>query len=321
MEGSLRRQLLLAALLAGALPRARSAPGRTYRLGFLGIGDATTFFGADRQRLLDALASLGYTAGRNLEVAECYENESAERLDECARKLAALKVDAIVTEGTAATLAAQKATRTIPVVTTVGDPVAGGFARDLRQPAGNVTGLSQNRRELARKQVELLRVLRPRMTAIALLWEAPLPGIEILMKPVIEAAREVSISTHDLPRGPKGFEKSLEEMRRLHLDAAFTFGGMERADFEAAVRSHVAIVAPGKDDVKDGALFSVEPDNEDAYFLAAAMVDKVLRGANPAQMPFQTATRYLTTLNAKTAATLGIRLTPELRLRADRVIE
>src|SRR3954470_2235093 len=162
MASPLPRRPFLMALLAAALMPARAAPeARKYRLGFLDIGDADTFFGGARKELLAALADLGYVAGRNLEVVECYEKESPEKLFECGRKLAALDVDVIVTEGTTSTLAARKATRTIPIVTTVGDPVAAGFAASLRRPGGNITGLAQNRTEIARKQLELLRMMRP----------------------------------------------------------------------------------------------------------------------------------------------------------------
>jgi len=247
--------------------------------------------------------------------------ESPERLDECGRRLARLHVDAILTEGTPSTLAARKATRTIPIVTNVGDPVAAGFARDMRRPGGNITGLSQNRTELARKQMELLRVLRPGVNAIALLWEAPFPGVEILMKPVVDAAREVSITTHEISHTRTTFANSLHEMKRLHVGTAFLFGGLERRDLEAALRLRVAMVSMGSQGVEQGSLFSVEPDGSDAYLHAAAMIDKLLKGANPADMPFQSATRYVTTLNAKTAAALRIRITPEVRLRVDRLID
>jgi putative ABC transport system substrate-binding protein len=318
----LQRRAFLAALIAGTLPRVQAAtPNRKYQLGFLGIGTADDFYDGQRKQLLDALASLGYVSGRNLEVVECYERESPEKLAACAQKLAQLHVDAIVTMGTTATLAAQKATRTIPIVTSVGDPVAAGFARSVRAPGGNITGLTQNRAEIARKQIELLHMMRPRVSAVGMLWEPPFPGIEILMKPVIEAAREAAISTHDIPREVNGFGKSLEQMAKLNIDSAFSYGGIERADLEAAVRARVAIVSLGKDEVIQGALFCVEPDIGNTSAEVAPIIDKVLRGASPAGMPFQAPTRYVTVFNAKTAAALGIRLTPQLRLRIERLVE
>lgn len=315
------RRLILAAFLAGALPaRFHAAETRKRRLGFLGIGDGKDFFG-DREMLLAALGDAGYVLGRNLEVDECYEMESPEKLAECARGLSRRQVEIIVTMGTTSTLAAQKATRTIPIVTSVGDPVAAGFTRSLRRPDGNITGLTQNRSALARKQLELLKMMRPKLSAIALTWEPPFPGAEILMQPVIEAAKEASVSTHEITRKPNGFGKTLAEMKRLHIEAAYPVGGLDRRELEAAIREHVAILASGYAEVELGALLSVEPDPGDDFRRAASCIDKLLKGASPAEIPFESSTRYITTINAKTAAALGIRLTPELRLRADRVIE
>ena len=321
MDTSRRQLLVLGTAWAVPAVFAAAPEARKRRLGFLGIGDAQTFFSGGRKELLEALASLGYVAGRDLEIVECYEMESPEGLDQCARRLADGPVEVIVTEGTTATLAAQRATRRIPIVTNVGDPVAAGFAHDLRRPGGNVTGLAQNRYGTARKQIELLRMMRPGVSAIALLWEQPFPGAEIMLKPVVEAAREASIATHELPRGPHGFAKSLGEMKRLRVDAAFTLGVAERRDLEAAVHQRVAVVSQGREEVEAGSLFSVEPYMIEAPDYAAAIVDKLLRGANPAEVPFLSASRYQTTINAKTAKSLGIRLTPELLLRADRIVE
>jgi len=164
-------------------------------------------------------------------------------------------------------------------------------------------------------------MMRPRVSAIGMLWEPPFPGIEILMKPVIDAASEAGISAHDIPREPNGFAKSVEHMAKLHIDTAFSYGGIERADLELARRARIAIVSLGKDEVIEGALFSVEPDAGNTYAEVAPIIDKVLRGSSPAEMPFQAPTRYVTILNAKTAAALGIRLTPELRLRIERIVE
>jgi putative ABC transport system substrate-binding protein len=321
-RGVPRRRFLAAALAAAAMPAwPAPPPGRTYRLGLLGIGDGAVVFGVPRQQFLGTLAQLGYVQGRNLEVAACYEMESPERLFACGRKLAAMKLDAIVTEGTSATLAAQGATRSIPIVTTVGDPVAAGFAQSLRHPGGNITGLAQNRGEIARKQIELLRIMRPRTTAIAILWEPPFPGVDILMRPIVEAAREASIAVHEITRKSGDLASTLERMRALHVDAAFPIGGLERPALEAALAAHVAIAGGGGEDVETGALFAVEPDPSDTHLLAATVVDKLLRGEKASDMPFQSATRYLTTINARTAAALGIGLTPELRMRAARIVE
>jgi putative ABC transport system substrate-binding protein len=206
-------------------------------------------------------------------------------------------------------------------VTTVGDPVAAGFAESLRHPGGNITGLTQNRTEIARKQIELLRVMRPRTASIAILWEPPFPGANILMRPIVEAAREASIAVHEITRESSDLATTLARMRALHVDAAFPIGGLDRRGLEAALAAHVAIAGGGGEDVETGALFAVEPDPSDAHLLAATVIDKILRGSKASDMPFQSATRYITTINARTAAALGIGLTPELRMRADRIVE
>ena len=315
-----RRFLAYLAALAVA-PAFAQPPAAKRRLGILGIGNPGGIFGGDQPRILAALADLGYVQGRNLEVIERWELESPERLSANARELADLRVDAILTEGTTCTLAAQAATRTIPILTTVGDPVGAGFAKDLHRPAGNITGLSQNRGELARKQLELVRIMLPKIDAVAVVYEEPFPGAEAIMRGFLEAAREASIKTVVLTYGSGGFGKILEEMRRRHIDAMFSLG-LPAQDIEAAIRARIAVFpAGGRADVEDGALAAVENDGADDYLAIARIIDKVFRGANPADIPFSIATRYLVTVNARNAARLGIPVSPELRLRANRVIE
>jgi len=316
------RRRFLAYLAALAFVPAFSAPLMAKRrLGILGIGDPGRIFGGDQPKILDALAGLGYVQGRSLEVIERWERESPEQLFAKARELANLRVDAILTEGTPCTLAAQAATRTIPILTTVGDPVAAGFAKDLRRPGGNITGLSQNRGELARKQLELIRIMLPTIHAVAVVYEEPTPGVEAMTRGFREAAREASITAVVLSYSSGGFGKILEEMRSRHIDAMFSLG-LSAHDVEAAIRARIAVfTGGGREQVEDGALAAVENDGAEDYLAIARIIDKVFRGADPADIPFSIATRYQVTINARNAARLGIRVPPELRLRADRVID
>jgi putative ABC transport system substrate-binding protein len=315
-----RRRLL--ALLAGTLasrPIGAQRSGQR-RIGFLGIGDAQDFFSGGRRRLLGALAGLGYVEGRNLAIEECYEKTSPEKLFECARKLASLGVEVIVTEGTPSTLAAQAATRTIPIVTNVGDPVLAGFARELHRPGGNITGLSQNRAALATTQVELMLALRPRLKVFAIVFEEPCPGAEALARPLVEAARAASISARISWSRPGEFPRLRQDLKGQRIDTLVPYG-IPEAEFAATTRAGIAIIANAESDVENGALASIEPDGRDSYLEAAAIVDKLLRGADPAQVPFSLPTRYRSVANAKTARALGMRLGPEVRLRMDRIIE
>jgi putative ABC transport system substrate-binding protein len=316
------RRRAVAIVVAGVLaPALRAQPVPRRKLGILGIGDAEGFMGGRRRSFLAELARLGYVAGRTLEVEERFEKESPEKLAENARALVAAKVDAIITEGTPATLAAQAATRSIPIVTNVADPVLSGFAKEVRRPGGNITGLSQNRGALAGKQIELLRLLRPHATTIAIVYEEPFPGVETLVRPVERAARAASIAAHLISYRSGEFSRVLEELKRLRIDAVVDIGVSDR-DRPGLVRANVAVGAGNEEEVvAHTALFSVENDSREDYLAAAAALDRVFRGANPADMPFIEPLRYRVAVNLEVAQRLGISVSPEVLLRADRVIE
>lgn len=308
--------VLAASLCGTAVARAATQPAR--RLGVLSLQAADQFLGGEWQKVLDALAALGYVAGRNLVLEERREPQSVEDLDRFARELVDARVDVIVTEGTPATLAVQKATRTIPVVTSVADFVIAGLARDVRRPGGNITGLSQNRSGLAVKQVEMLRELRPRLATVAVLHQGS-PGVEFVYRPFVDAARELAIATPVMTYGGD-LKMRFEELKRQRIDTVYLMG--EGANLlEFAARQGIAVMATGVHLVREGALVAMENDGTGDYRRIAELLDRIFRGENPAEIPIEAATRYLTTINAKTAAILGIPLTPALRLRADRVIE
>ena len=319
-RGNPRRQFVMALLAAAVAPGAFAQPAPMRKLGILGTGSPGDVFGGDQHKIVEALAKLGYVQGRNLEVVERFERESPERLFANARELVALGVDAILTEGTPSTLAAQAATRTIPIVTTVGDPVGAGFAKALNRPGGNITGFSQNRNELARKQLDLVRLMRPGLAAIAIVYPEPFPGIDAMTRAVIEAAGEVSMAAPVIPFKAGGFPRVLEELRRARIKALVSIG-VPKEGVETATRQGIAVVGAGQEHVEDGALLSIENDGAEDYLEAASVLAKVFRGANPAQIPFSLPTRYRVTVNAKTAAALGIPLTAEVRLRVDRIVE
>jgi putative ABC transport system substrate-binding protein len=322
----MRRRFLAAT--AGAIVAALSrhalaqAAAGTRRLGILGLAGPEEFMDGGRAKVLAALADLGYVRGRNLELDERYAQGREVLLAQGAAQLAALKVDAILTEGTPATLFAQRATRTIPIVTSVGDPVAAGFARELARPGANVTGLSQSRTLLAAKQVEMLvEVVRP-LHEIAVLYYAEVPGIDLLVRGTVEAVRAAHIEPRPMGHADEGAGASLEECARRGIRAAISMGaGGDRAFAEAALRNRVAVVVLSEAYVPFGAIGSVEGDARDDYPALAAILAKIFRGASPAEIPFMAATRFRTVVNARTAAAIGLRITDSLRLRADRVIE
>ena len=318
MNTARRRFIAAAAALPAVLQSALAQSPPRRRMGILGIQGPENLWGGDLPRILRELARLGHVPGTTLEIRERYAQTGAE-LDQFAREFAALPVDLIFTEGTSATLAAQRATKVIPIVTSVGDPVAAGFARSLPRPGGNITGMSQNRAGLARGLLQLLLLLRPRLAELAILAPEGVPGIELLMKPMVDAASEAGIRVRKLLYAERGFEKRLAELKSARIDTAYCMG-LSPDDPAAAIRHRIAVVAPGIGDVERGALIGTENDNAEDFARIAPIIDKVLRGQHPADVPFEVAARFLTAVNAKTAAALGIRLTQEILLRVDRVI-
>ena len=308
---------VLAASLCGTWG-VRAASPAVRRRGVLGLQAADGFLGGEWKKVLDALASLGYVAGKSLVLVERYQPQSVEDLERFARELVEARVDAIVTEGTPATLAVQKATRTIPIVTSVADFVIAGFARDVRRPGGNITGLSQNRSGLAVKQVEMLRELRPRLATVAVLHQGS-PGVEFVYRPFVDAARERAIATPVMTYDGD-LKMRFEELKRQRIDTAYLMG--EGAGLlEFAARQGIAVMATGVHLVREGALVAMENDGTGDYRHVAELIDRIFRGGNPAEIPIEVATRYLTTINARTAKVLGIQLTASLLLRVDQVIE
>jgi len=313
-----RRRLCVAAL-ASILPGWADAQAAQYRIGLLSVTPADQFFDGGRGKLLEALASLGFRTGENLVVEERY-SRSAEELKRFAEELAALRPALIFTEGSIPTLALQKATRTVPIVTTVGDPVGAGFARTLQRPGGNITGLSQNRSGLAPKVLELLRLLRPNLRSVSSAYPADVPGAELLVRSFTDAARRASMEVVELTYRGDELDKLFDELARRHVEAVY-MNDLRREAAAAAVRRRIALAVTGVPGVENGALLSVENDGSEDHLRMAAVMVKVLKGQRPADIPFDVANRFRSTMNAKTAVALGIRPPPEIALRIDRVIE
>jgi putative ABC transport system substrate-binding protein len=318
-ENVKRRELILGAGAAvlGALAHAQTP--RRYRLGIL--GDPARIWDGDVPRILEELGRLGYARGVRLEVHE-RNTLTREEVEPFARQLVAIPVDVILTEGTNTTRAAQRATKVIPIVTTVGDPVAAGFARTLQHPRGNVTGMSENRLGLMRKQIELLRLLWPGIKEIAILGEQPHKGL-------VDAASEAGIRVRRL-EGREGvldqkaaFEKDCEQLKAWHIDTAVKLGwsAWEQEAAAIAIRHRIAFILGNIESVESGALMAAEPVDSGKSVRVAGIIDKIFRGRKPGDIPFDDAARFITAVNARTAAALGIRLTPEIRLRVDRVVE
>jgi putative ABC transport system substrate-binding protein len=314
-------------LLSLAEPRATNAQpsGKVYRIGMLERTSPVSN-AANLDSFRRGLRELGYVEGKNFVI----EYRSAEGRDErfavLATELVRLKVDLIVTRGTPATLAAKKATGTIPVIVAgIGDPVAQGIVASLARPGANVTGVSPLVTETYPKRVELLRALVPRAERIAALFNMGNPANPPEWREVEMAARSLGMQT-----------QLLDVRKREDLAPAFDAAVRQRADgivvgidtVTQANRRHVvelaakhrlpAIYATNE---FDGGLAAYGVNYADVYRRAASFVDRILKGAKPADLPMEQPTTLQLVLNLKTAKALGLTIPPSLVLQADRVIE
>ena len=315
---------VLAAPLAIEAQQAAGIP----RIGYLGPTSASSeafILEAFRQGLRD----VGYTEGQNIGIDYRWAEGQDERLPDLAAELVRLKVDVIVTPGTPGSLAAIRATRTIPIVmTSTGDPVKSGLVASLARPGGNVTGFSTFRPQLEGKRLELFKQAVPKLSRVAVLRDPINPIGSFNLQEVQAAARTTHITLQPV----------VEVRRAEELDRAFTtiIGARPQGLFVEAGRSlfahqqRIVDLATGHrlpgaypypEYAAAGGLMSYSPNYIDLYRGAAVYVDKILRGMKPADLPVQQSTKFDLVINLKTAKALGLTIPPSLLLRADQVIE
>jgi putative ABC transport system substrate-binding protein len=322
-----RRTLMaLAAMPLFAIGLHRVAMAATpKRLGILALAvrqDALKYFSDNgRKRLADR----GWIEGQTLAIEWRFADMDDSRHVPLARELVEARVDVIATWGTSATRAVQQATRTIPIATGVTDPVGYGFAKSLARPGGNITGLSYSTPEITQKEFEFLRGLLPKLSHLLFLTRGTLESLRERARPAVAAAGmaginvefrqvatigEIEAAFRALPSGGRG---------AINMDSSvWGLPGAEPQAFaEMAIRHRVAMM----EWVDAGGLMSYTLRYEDADERFAAVIDKVLRGGDPAVIPFEIPTKSTFVINRRTATALGIRISPEKLLRADRVID
>lgn len=324
LAGTRRAALLGAAGWTPGLHAAQTAPRR---LGVLMYDDASAW-SSRRAELERALAALGWTEGSSLRSAWRYAEGSEARLDESARELVGSNVHALLSNGVPATRALQRATRSIPIVTGIGDPVGMGYARTLARPGGNVTGLSYAVVEAARKQIELLRELVPALSSLALVLKANRrPYADDITHGARVAAREAGLPTRlVLAAEAAELERALRRSPGPGREGALVFGFTASIEPAEAVRATRAARVPAVYEqrlyVALGGLASYQLDwGGDQVQRLAAQLDKVLRGADPSAVPFEFPTRSEVALNLSAARALGLAVPASLRVRADHVVE
>jgi putative ABC transport system substrate-binding protein len=272
------------------------------------------------------LHDLGYVEGQSVAVIPRWA-DVPQRFSELASDMVRNNVDVIVTEGTPAAQAAKRATGTIPIVmATSGDPVAVGLVASLARPGGNVTGQSIFSPDLNGKRLELIKDLVPGISRVAVLSNPTNPIHAVDIKAAEAAAKVLGISVHVLEvRGPDGFERAFQVATELRAGALlglvdpFITANRTRVA-KLAVRSRLPAVYGLSGFAEAGGLASYGPDLAEMFRRAALFVDKILKGAKPADLPVELPTRFELVINATTAKTLGLRIPQSVLLRADRVI-
>jgi putative ABC transport system substrate-binding protein len=332
MNSKLKTQNLRFAAFAGALLFAlcvsadAQQANKSSRIGFLAAVSPAAL--SDRaEAFRQGLRELGYVEGKNIVIESRYAEGRLERLPSLAAELVRLKVDVIVTAGPPATRAASEATVTNPIVMAQdSDPVGNGFIASLARPSGNITGLSTLSSELSGKRLELLKEVVPKLSRVAVLGNSTVPGNAQALKEMELAAGAfgVQFQYEDVP-GPK------------EIDIAFRAAGKRRADAllalnnpvlsahrtrvaELAIKSRLPAMYERLEYVEDGGLMSYGVSSPDLYRRAASYVDRILKGAKPAELPVEQPTKFELVINLRTAKQIGITIPPNMLARADKVI-
>lgn len=319
-----RRAFLYGSMAAMAAPRTADTQqtGRIYRIGFLRNGPPPETF---IEGLRKGLRELGYVEGQNISI-EYGLARSADELPSAAARLVGLKVDVLLASGTPPVPVAKAATKTIPIVFVASiDPVATGTVAGLARPGGNVTGFAGIHSDLMGKRLELLREAVHKLSRVAVLSHATNPDNAEYIRQAELAARALGVQLQILAvRDADDFERVFSEARGasalIQLDDVI-FTSHRKRVVELAVRYQLAAMYGFKEFVHAGGLMAYGPDYPDLYRRAATYVDKILKGANPADLPIEQPTKFELVINVKTAKALGLALPPSLLIRADQVIE
>ena len=274
------------------------------------------------------LRELGYSEGRNVVVEYRWADGKAERLPALAAELVRLKVDVIVTSGTPGGLAAKNATSTIPIVlASGGDFVADGLVASFSRPGANITGLSVFARELSGKRLEILKEAIPGMTRVAAAFNTLNPGTRSLFKETEAAATKLGLKVLPLDiHFPDGVERAFAEAVRLRASAVVIISDgatiVHRAQLgSAALQHHLPTIFANKTYLEGGGLMSYGPDIIEVWRHAATYVDRILKGAKPADMPIEQPTKFELVINLKTAKALSLTIPQSILVRADAIIE
>jgi putative ABC transport system substrate-binding protein len=313
-------------LLAGPIA-AEAQAEKVYRIGYLGNSSPALepdLVGAFREGLRD----LGYAEGQNILIEYRWAEGRYDRLPDLAAELVRLKVDVILTSGTPGALAAKRATQTIPIVMAViGDAVEAGLVPSLARPGGNITGLTRISPEMDGKRLELLKGIVPRLSHVAILLNPVNPVTSLHWKEVQAPAKALFLKLEPVEvKAAEEFEAAFAAVGRQRPGALFVLGDRfllaHRAQIvDFAARRTLPAMYPYREFVDAGGLIAYAPSSPDMFRRSATFVDKILKGAKPADLPIEQPTKFELVINLKTAKALGLTIPPSLLLRADQVIQ
>jgi ABC-type uncharacterized transport system substrate-binding protein len=320
---------LCAMLFALCLSAEAQQPAKIPRIGYL-AGSSPSTISARIEAFRKGLRDLGYVEGKNIVIEWRPVEGKADRLPGLAADLVRLKVEVIVTGGPTATRAAKEATATIPIVMAQdSDPVANGFVASLARPDGNITGLSTLTTELSGKRLELLKEIIPKLSRVAVLGTSTRPGTAQELKEVEFAAGALKVTLQYLDvLDPKDIETAFRAASKgraegvLMMVAGSIFNSIRTQTVKLAVKSRLPVIygVSGRESVEAGGLVTYSANITDLDRRAATYVDKILKGAKPADLPVEQPTKFEFIINLKAAKQIGLTIPPNVLVRADKVI-
>src|SRR2546426_6769596 len=329
----MERRTFLATLAGGLLAAPLAAKAQPQekvpRVGYLSPGSPSEPF---RRRRFEAfrqgLRELGYVEGQNIAIESRWAEGKYDRYSALAADLVRLKVDVIVAAGGRATQDAQQATRTHPIVMSVViDPVGSGLVASLARPGGNVTGLTIMASDLVGKQFEVLKEVVPKVSRVALLWNPANPGSAPQLREAEAAARALGVRLQTLEaRGPQEIDSAFAAMTRERAGALLIlpdaiFGNQRRQIAELAAKRRLPSLLGVGEYAEAGGLMNYSANNLDLERRAATFVDKILKGAKPADLPREQPSKFELVINLRTAKAIGLTIPQSILVRADQIIE
>jgi putative ABC transport system substrate-binding protein len=307
---------------------AQQPAGRVYRVGYLAFGSREQQIHLSKA-FEDGLRSPGYRVGDNVAIEYRFGNAEMERQPALAADLVRLGVDVIVTGAHANTVAAMKATTTIPIVmTNSSDPVGAGLIVSLARPGGNVTGFAQDPGdEIFGKRLELLKEALPNLSRVGIVWNPDFAPNRSRLTSMRETTQALGLTLVPVEaRGPDALEQAFATMVRERAQAFVVLGDGVLFNYRGqiavmALRDRLPAISAAREYAEAGLLLSYGPDLQDLFRRSAGFVDKIFKGAKPADLPVEQPTKFELVINLKTAKALGIFVPPTLLTRADEVIE